>query len=351
MAVTLKDIAESMGLTATTVHRALYGKKGVSEETRRSVQQTAAAMGYRPNYLASSLKRKENLRFAVAMPDTAGDNRYYYGSLWKGVRSFLQEVEAYEVTPVEIAYPLEPGANGEALSRICGQESGRVCGVLTLADRSGQSAKYLEELAARRIPVAFVGADNPEAERLCCVRACDEMAGSLAAELLTSLGPCPRKVILTGQYGPQGMRDQAYNAGGFLDFMKMWAPSTQVIEIEGGDTVRIRGQIGAVLRREPEVSAIYSCSARHTVCVAQAVQDLGMEKRLRLIGNDCFEESLDYLRAGVLSAIIDKKIARQSYTAMKILFDCAVKAEYPSTQNVLIPPEIVLRSNAGMPGR
>lgn len=353
MAVTLKDIAEEMGLTATTVHRALYGKKGVSEETRKKVQQTAASMGYRPNYLASSLKRRQNLQFAIAMPDTMEDNRYYYGNLWAGVKSFFKEVEAYDVTPMEFTYPLLAGANGAVLKNIYENESNHICGVLTMAEENEQSMYFVERLAAKNIPVVFVGSDHASDHRFCCVRSYDEMAGSLAAELLTAFCPSdvPQKVILTGHYGHLGMKDQYYNSQGFLSFLRRNAPQVEVVQIQGGDSLQVRDQIKAALEKDPEVTAIYSCSARYTVRMVEAVTQLGLEKRLRLIGNDCFEESVDYLRRGILSGIIDKKTAKQSYTAMKTLFNYAVKAEYPPSSTIWVSPEIVLRSNVDMPGR
>jgi LacI family transcriptional regulator len=70
-----------------------------------------------------------------------------------------------------------------------------------------------------------------------------------------------------------------------------------------------------------------------------------MKGKLKLIGNDSFEESLDALKRGDLTAIIDKKIARQSYLAVKTLFDYIVKGEYPASGQLQLRPEVILRSN------
>jgi LacI family transcriptional regulator len=50
----LKDLAEHLGLSQTTVSRALNGYPEVNEATRRRVAETAARLGYRPN--ASALR-------------------------------------------------------------------------------------------------------------------------------------------------------------------------------------------------------------------------------------------------------------------------------------------------------
>ncbi|KIT18177.1 substrate-binding domain-containing protein [Jannaschia aquimarina] len=53
--MTLKELAGLLGLSPTTVSRALGGYPEVSEETRRAVREAAAAHGYRPNRRAAAL--------------------------------------------------------------------------------------------------------------------------------------------------------------------------------------------------------------------------------------------------------------------------------------------------------
>lgn len=54
--VRLKDIGEQLGVSSVTVHNALSGHKGVSEELRIRIVETAEEMGY---VAASSAKKKE----------------------------------------------------------------------------------------------------------------------------------------------------------------------------------------------------------------------------------------------------------------------------------------------------
>ena len=46
--VRLADIAAQVGVSTVTVHNALTGQKGVSNELRARIQKVAAEMGYRP---------------------------------------------------------------------------------------------------------------------------------------------------------------------------------------------------------------------------------------------------------------------------------------------------------------
>lgn len=55
MAVTLKDVAERAGVSRSAVSRTYTEGASVSEKTRAKVEKAAAALGYSPNALASSL--------------------------------------------------------------------------------------------------------------------------------------------------------------------------------------------------------------------------------------------------------------------------------------------------------
>ncbi|NMA82471.1 MAG: LacI family transcriptional regulator [Epulopiscium sp.] len=55
MSVTIKDIAKELGISHTTVSRALNNSSLIREETKKKVKETAQAMGYSPNYSARAL--------------------------------------------------------------------------------------------------------------------------------------------------------------------------------------------------------------------------------------------------------------------------------------------------------
>ena len=54
----LLDIAEALGISTGTVHRALHNHAGVSSVTKARVQQMAKTLGYRPNLAARYLSSK-----------------------------------------------------------------------------------------------------------------------------------------------------------------------------------------------------------------------------------------------------------------------------------------------------
>lgn len=71
MAVTLKDIARRLGVSVTTVSRALGGYDDVAEETRQRILQATQEMGYRPHTIAQSLQRKRTNTVGFIIPTAA----------------------------------------------------------------------------------------------------------------------------------------------------------------------------------------------------------------------------------------------------------------------------------------
>ncbi len=72
---TLRSLASDLGLSITTVSRALDGYEDVAVATRERVNQAAAAAGYRPNPAARRLRKGASETVALVMPTEPG--RFY----------------------------------------------------------------------------------------------------------------------------------------------------------------------------------------------------------------------------------------------------------------------------------
>ncbi|MBM6595202.1 LacI family DNA-binding transcriptional regulator [Microvirga pudoricolor] len=68
----LKQLAQSLGLSITTVSRALDGYGDVAPATRERVQAAARSMNYQPNSAARSLRRRRPETVAVTLPAEPG---------------------------------------------------------------------------------------------------------------------------------------------------------------------------------------------------------------------------------------------------------------------------------------
>lgn len=66
--ITIADVAEYLGISKTTVSRAISGKGRVSEETRKRVQAYIDQMNYKPNVIAKGLAQSKTFNIAVMLP-------------------------------------------------------------------------------------------------------------------------------------------------------------------------------------------------------------------------------------------------------------------------------------------
>ena len=86
--VTITDIAKALGVTPSTVSRALSGSPRVKEETRRAVLEAAREMGYERNVLASNLRRGRSNIVGIIVPRIY---REFFSNVIGGAESILNE--------------------------------------------------------------------------------------------------------------------------------------------------------------------------------------------------------------------------------------------------------------------
>jgi DNA-binding LacI/PurR family transcriptional regulator len=67
--VTLKHIAEALGVSAMTVSRALNDRDNVDEKTKQRIREKAQSMGYTPNRVAKSLVSQKTQTLGVVIPE------------------------------------------------------------------------------------------------------------------------------------------------------------------------------------------------------------------------------------------------------------------------------------------
>ena len=84
----LKDIATKLGISVSTVSRALNGKPGVKPETRELISQTAAKYNYTPNEVARSLQKSSTNTIAVVLPDIS---EAFFGTIVKEIDRLAAE--------------------------------------------------------------------------------------------------------------------------------------------------------------------------------------------------------------------------------------------------------------------
>ena len=73
--ITLKDLAEKLEVSVSTVSKALNGSHEISENTVARVKALAEYYNYKPNKIALSLKQNRTQTIGVIVPDIL--NRFF----------------------------------------------------------------------------------------------------------------------------------------------------------------------------------------------------------------------------------------------------------------------------------
>jgi LacI family transcriptional regulator len=66
---TIRDVAKRAGVSAATVSHTINGTRFVDPATQERVRQAIAEIGYRPNYMARGLRRRESHTLGLIIPD------------------------------------------------------------------------------------------------------------------------------------------------------------------------------------------------------------------------------------------------------------------------------------------
>ena len=67
--ITITDVAEALGVSKTTVSRAISGKGRIGEETRQRVLSYIQEHHYKPNVLAKGLAKLKTYNIGIMLPE------------------------------------------------------------------------------------------------------------------------------------------------------------------------------------------------------------------------------------------------------------------------------------------
>lgn len=342
--VTIKDIADSAGVTIGTVHCALNGKPGVGQKTRERIISIAKSMNYHPNTAAASLKRK-TVRIAASFPGATEESKYYFTYVWNAVRDCFRDMGDFNIELIEA--PFYSGANSHAdeLSELLAHQ--QIDGLLTTGYSDDRGITSIQQFINQNIPVVFVGNDLPQSGRLCCVQPYYQIIGRMMAEMIVLQIPQDAGILICA--GDLEMPSHYLVTQGIDAYIKENNLKNSIYKIHAGNNKRdIFNRAERELKNRSDIAACCSVNARGSVQMGDALIATNRAGQLIAIGSDLFKENVDFLKEGVFSAIIYKNPYLQAYTAAKTLIEYLIKDKKPIKDIIQIGSEIVIRSSLPM---
>jgi LacI family transcriptional regulator len=335
---TLFDIADALGISTGTVHRALHNHPGVSAATRNRVLQVSKSMGYRPNLAARFLSQRKQFRISVnTLSGTA--------TFWDEVRDGINEgARALGVENVDLdfrTYPLFGEAEEESFETAI---KGKNDGIIAFPSRPKNFRAWMKRAAKSKTPVVCVSTDAPDSGRIGVVSIDTMTSGSLAASLLGKFTGGKGKVAAT--LSALSINEHVEKFRAFDETLKQLHPRMQVLEpIEDHDAEsEAYDKSRRLFAEHPDLAGLY-VTTEASIPAIEAARDAGVLGGLSIITTDLFPKIIEELRAGNVAATIYQRPRTQGRLAFQMLYNFLVDRRVPRSPQLTLVPHLVMRGN------
>ncbi len=267
--VTIKQLANELGLSPSTVSRALRGHKDINSKTRRAVQDLANKREYEPNVFALMLKKQPSNTIGVIVPSIS---HHFFAS-------FLGSLEEQARLA---GFQVMIGQSSDRYDRECTllnhSFTSRIDGLVMAISQETSNFEHLSRLQRRGLPIVFFD------------RACDE----LRADTVIS------DDYMGARQATMHLLDQGYKRVAYIGTSDQNLLLNEVREDAFRDTLEETGS---------------SFIESRLVKVPEATVDRGIEATFHLLNlpegerPDAIFASDDYLAMGVLQAAKAKGIS------------------------------------------
>lgn len=338
--VTIKDIASAAEVSTGAVHLALNNKRGVSEETREKIKRIAAELGYQPNLMAAGLKRK-SITIAAVLPVKTSHNRFFFAYQWDGIRDYFDSVRDFNINLLTVPYYDTYFVPGATLDNLLEEHKpdGLICPGFIDAKAAAALSRYTEA----RIPYVFLGADASSCSPLCSVVSPYEIVGSMMAEqLIMQTKFCEGKYLI-GVGHPQ-VPSHYRTVNGFSDYIKRAGFGGRVLCVATDGYAGNRKESFLNAFRTEKIAACCAATARDSMALGEALEDSGLAGKIPAIASDVFPETVDFLKRGTFTNLVQKNPYQMAYTAAQTLTEHLIQASKPRSDVLQIGAEMVFNS-------
>ncbi len=334
---TIKDIAKALGLSTSTVSRALNGSYEIGTETKKLVLEYAEKINYRPNPIALSLKDQKSHSIGVVVCEVANN---YFSQAINGIESIAYN-RGYHViiTQTHESFAREEANIQHLLSR-------HVDGLLVSISAETTDTSQFKYLLDKGFPIVFF--DRVVADIEAHKVTADNFKGSFdAVELLIKEG-FTKIAHLTNSNNLLISRErlEAYRAA--LNAHNIPFNPEYVKHCNHGGMVQeeVEVAVNELLNLNPRPEAIFIASDRLTTSCISIIKRLGLgvPDNIAIVGftNSNVAELFD-----PPLTVIRQPAFQIGQIATEILIK-NIESKYPLTEFVTqqLQTEIILRSSS-----
>jgi LacI family transcriptional regulator len=262
-AATLKKLSESLGLSISTVSRALKNHPDISEATKKRVWDLANELEYEPNTYAISLRTNTSKVFGLIIPQISSD---FYDAV---IASLEEEARLHEYSLLILQSsdnPLIEIAN----IKLCKQN--RVAGIFASLSSDTKDITPFLKLVNNGIPVIFI--DKVPTDDTCnkiCIA--DEQAAKIAAEALVR----NKKKNVLSLFGNQNFSITQKRLESYTYYFTQHAPNAHLQIIEAKSSIEATQKTLEAFKQPNKPDAIFCMSDEILIGTMKALQQLKLQ--------------------------------------------------------------------------
>lgn len=315
--VRIKDIAERAGVSVGTVDRVLHGRSGVSEESRKKVEDALKQVNYEPNMYASALASNKKYVFACLLPLHAPSD--YWAYVVAGMKQAVRTFSDFNISlKMEYYDQYESGSFMMAGERLLDSEPD---GFILAPAQEEETAFLVSGLKEKNLPYVFIDFNIPRLTPLAFYGQNASCSGAFAARMMKMMLGCETELVIFRliNAGRLGSNQQLIREEGFCSYMsknhpgvKMWKMNLYAKQLD--ETERL---LDAFFAEHPSVRCGVAFNSK-VYMIGEYMQKHGRDD-FRLMGYDLLERNVECMRQGTVECIIAQQPTLQGYNSVECL--------------------------------
>jgi LacI family transcriptional regulator, galactose operon repressor len=337
MAITIKDIAQRVGKSTTTVSRALNDYSDISPETKAMIHQVANEMGYSPNTLAQRLQKQRTDTLAFILP-TFGPrfSDPFFSEFLAGIGNKAAQYG------FDLLVATRPPGETEMDAYRFNIQGHRTDGFIIV--RTRRNDPRIEFLKQTGFPFVAFGR-TLDSDDFPYVDEDGEFGMSLVIDYLYQLGHRRIACLLP----PEDLTFAYYRRRGIEQKSQQLALTPDQIRLEVSDLTQRGGYqvTQALLDHEHSPTAIVACNDLMAFGAMSAAQDRGLE-----VGKDISITGFDDIPLAEHSHPPLTTVHQPVYQIGGMVTEMLVKkirGQALENERVLLQPSLIVRSSCGPP--
>lgn len=332
--ITIYDLAARLGVSATTVSRALNNNPRINKKTREKVHQLAKELGYRHNTLAANLRKQQSKTIGVILHEV---NSYFATSVLAGI----EKVTTPENFDILITHSAESAEREKA--NVKNLLNKRVDGIIISLAMHSHGTEHFTPVFEREVPMVFFDRVLQGAE--CTKVVIDNFqCGYDATKHLINQG-CKRIVHITGDLGLNVYQDRYKGYQKALKDYKIKFDK-DLVKVCGLNKAETMQAVTEMLEQKPDGFFIPSDFAAAVCIELLRNKGLNVPKDVAVFGFN--NDMLSDLITPKLSTIDYPGFLMGEMAAKTLIDQIKLKRKNKNVKDhtIMIPTEIILRESS-----